>query len=45
LTPQQTFSFTFTVPGSYPYFCEIHGAQMTGTITVQYSNRQVLSAQ
>lgn len=35
LTPQQTFSFTFTVPGSYPYFCEIHGAQMTGTITVQ----------
>lgn len=31
----QSFSFTFTNPGTYPYFCEIHGAAMTGTIIVQ----------
>lgn len=35
LVPGQTFQFTFTTAGTYPYFCEIHGAQMTGTITVQ----------
>jgi plastocyanin len=29
----QSFSFTFTAPGSYPYHCGIHPA-MTGTITV-----------
>ncbi len=30
----QTFSFTFTTAGTYAYFCRIHGAAMTGTITV-----------
>lgn len=35
LTTGQTFSFTFTTAGTFPYFCEIHGAQMTGTVTVQ----------
>ena len=31
----QTYSFTFTVIGSNPYFCGIHGADsMSGTITV-----------
>ncbi len=31
----QSFSFTFTNPGTFPYFCEIHGSAMTGTINVQ----------
>ncbi len=31
----RTYSFTFTVPGVYTYDCEIHGAAMQGTITVQ----------
>ena len=35
LAPGDVFTYTFTTPGTYPYFCEIHGAQMTGTITVQ----------
>jgi LysM repeat protein len=35
LAPGQTFSFTFTQVGTYPYFCEIHGASMTGTVIVQ----------
>ncbi|CAG0985301.1 partial plastocyanin, partial [Anaerolineae bacterium] len=35
LTTGQTFSFTFTTAGTFPYFCEIHGAQMTGPIIVQ----------
>jgi plastocyanin len=29
-----TFSFRFSTPGSYEYFCRIHGLAMTGTITV-----------
>jgi len=30
-----SYSFTFTVAGTYPYFCEIHAdSQMKGTITV-----------
>lgn len=33
LGPGQTFSYTFTTPGTYPYFCEPHQA-MNGTITV-----------
>ena len=28
------FSFTFTTPGTYAYFCSVH-PQMTGTITVE----------
>ena len=31
----QSYSYTFTTPGTYPYFCEIHAdSQMKGTITV-----------
>src|SRR5262249_36943073 len=33
-----TFSFTFNNVGTFPYFCAIHGASMTGSITVQASN-------
>jgi plastocyanin len=29
-----TFARTFTTPGTYAYHCAIHGAAMTGTITV-----------
>ncbi|MBI3537261.1 MAG: LysM peptidoglycan-binding domain-containing protein [Chloroflexi bacterium] len=35
LAPGQTFSFSFSQAGAVQYFCEIHGAQMTGTITIQ----------
>jgi plastocyanin len=34
----ETFSFTFTGPGTYPYYCQIHGGPggegMAGTIVV-----------
>jgi plastocyanin len=31
----ESYSFTFTVAGTYPYFCEVHAdSQMKGTITV-----------
>lgn len=33
LDTDQTFSFSFQEPGSYPYFCKIH-PMMTGTILV-----------
>jgi plastocyanin len=26
---------TFRTPGTYPYYCTVHGAMMTGTITSQ----------
>ena len=29
-----TFSYTFSAPGTYPYFCKLH-PRMTGTVTVQ----------
>jgi Copper binding proteins, plastocyanin/azurin family len=29
-----TFARTFTAPGTYAYHCAVHGAAMTGTITV-----------
>ncbi|MBI4789253.1 MAG: LysM peptidoglycan-binding domain-containing protein [Chloroflexi bacterium] len=35
LGTNQTYNFTFNTAGTYQYFCEIHGAQMTGTIIVQ----------
>ncbi|MBI3913559.1 MAG: LysM peptidoglycan-binding domain-containing protein [Chloroflexi bacterium] len=35
LAPGQTFSFAFNTAGTFPYFCEIHGAAMQGTITIQ----------
>ncbi len=32
----ETFTYTFSSPGTYPYFCRIHYAMgMTGTITAQ----------
>jgi plastocyanin len=33
LNPGQTFSFTFTAPGNYPYNCTFHGG-MNGTVIV-----------
>jgi len=30
-----TFDRLFTVAGVYPYLCAVHGASMSGTITVQ----------
>ena len=31
----ETYSFTFNQGGVFPYYCRIHGASMSGTITVQ----------
>jgi len=33
LNPGQTFSFTFTEAGNYPYFCSLH-PNMVGTVSV-----------
>ncbi|HUK36630.1 MAG TPA: cupredoxin domain-containing protein, partial [Vicinamibacterales bacterium] len=34
LQPGQSFGFTFTSPGTFPYHCTIH-QNMVGTVTVQ----------
>jgi plastocyanin len=34
LQDQGTYSRTFTVAGTYPYHCAIHGLAMSGSITV-----------
>lgn len=34
LDTDEKFSFTFTKPGNYPYFCSIH-PKMTGKVVVQ----------
>lgn len=34
LNPRQSFQFTFNSPGTFAYFCRIHGAAMTGTVNV-----------
>jgi plastocyanin len=34
IPPNQTYSFTFTVPGTYNYYCTYH-AWMTGTVVVE----------
>ena len=34
LATDQIFKFTFSEPGTYPYFCEIHPATMTGEVRV-----------
>lgn len=31
----QTYSFTFTAPGSYSYDCAVHGSRMTGRVVVR----------
>lgn len=33
ISPGQSYSFTFSTPGTYEYICSIH-PQMTGTVTV-----------
>lgn len=35
LSEDETYSFTFADAGSYNYFCEIHGADMTGVVNVE----------
>jgi PKD repeat protein len=30
-----SFSFTFATAGTFPYYCRVHGAAMTGTVVVQ----------
>lgn len=35
IAPGGGFTFTFSQPGTYVYFCRIHGAGMSGTIVVQ----------
>lgn len=30
-----TFSYTFNTKGTFKYYCKIHGAMMTGSVTVQ----------
>jgi amicyanin len=37
LDTDQSFSFTFTKPGTYKYFCSLH-PHMTGTIVVEASS-------
>jgi plastocyanin len=38
MTRGQTFSFTFSRPGTFPYHCRVHGAAggqgMAGSVTV-----------
>jgi len=29
-----SYKFTFTTPGTYPYFCQVHPTQMTGEVVV-----------
>ena len=35
LKQNAAFSYTFTAPGTYAYFCKIHPATMRGEITVK----------
>ena len=35
LKQNASFSYTFTAPGTYSYFCKIHPATMRGEITVK----------
>ncbi len=34
LNSGNNFQFTFNTTGTFAYFCRIHGAAMTGTVTV-----------
>jgi amicyanin len=42
LDTEQKFSFTFTTPGVYEYFCALH-PHMTGTIVVEAATGSVAS--
>jgi plastocyanin len=33
-TNHKSYTVTLTTPGTYPFFCAVHGSQMTGTIIV-----------
>jgi hypothetical protein len=33
-----SYSLTFSTLGSFPYFCQVHGASMTGTISIGTNN-------
>lgn len=35
INPGGGFQFTLNAPGTFPYFCRVHGVAHTGTITVQ----------
>ena len=35
LTQGNTFTHTFTVPGTYPYFCQFHPSYMIGKVIVK----------
>lgn len=35
ISPGDTFQYTFTVPGVYPYYCTFHPGWMHGTVTVK----------
>jgi plastocyanin len=35
LMDQGTYARTFSVAGTYPYHCAVHGLAMSGSITVQ----------
>jgi plastocyanin len=35
LAPAGTYSYTFSRPGEYPYHCEVHPAEMRGTVVVK----------
>jgi plastocyanin len=37
-----TFSFTFNNVGKFPYFCQVHGAAMVGSVTVVCGNKSQL---
>jgi plastocyanin len=42
LDSEDKFSFTFTTPGTYKYFCSLH-PHMTGTITVEATTGNITS--
>ena len=45
LTSGQSFTTTFTNPGTYPYFCEIHPEQMSGVVKVLAASTPAPTAQ